>query len=103
MACNCLPHQVARSTARTAEGIAKDAQSAASREVDVIKGKLQTVEKQRSALRAEVSASSLRRAAVHASAHHGAPPPSQVNALTAELEAEKRMQVLTTAPPLLRR
>ena len=94
MACNCLPHQVARSTARTAEGIAKDAQSAASREVDVIKGKLQAVEKQRSALRAEVSASSLRRAAVHASAHHSARAPrSQVNALTAELEAEKRRAV----------
>ena len=59
MACNCLPHQVARSTARTAEGIAKDAQSAASREVDGIKGKLQAVEKQRSALRAEVSSDDL--------------------------------------------
>ena len=96
MACNCLPHQVARSTARTAEGIAKDAQSAASREVDGIKGKLQAVEKQRSALRAEVSASSLRRAAVHASAYHSArarAPRSQVNALTAELEAEKRRAV----------
>ena len=59
MACSCLPHQVARSPARTAEGIAKDAQSAASREVDGIKGKLQAVEKQRSALRAEVSSDDL--------------------------------------------
>jgi hypothetical protein len=54
---DCLPHQVARSTARTAEGIAKDAQSAASREVDVMKGKLHTDETHHAPLMASLIAS----------------------------------------------